>query len=685
MIALLQTFILCIIHLLTPKSQADELDMSLKFIDELDTSGIEVETDSGWQPIRKVFKTRDYEIIRIKTESGLELMCADLHRLFDQNMNVVYASELTTASFIQTRYGIQRVSKVTKTGFRVQMYDIEVDHSEHRYWSNDILSHNTTTTAIFFTHFSLFNTDKCAAIAAQRDQIAGEVFSKIKSIISYLPFFLKPGCLSFSSKGYKFDNGCSALYRPATIDCLQGYTIDLLFVDEFAYIKQTKAVEFWNNVYPTMSSMTNSRVIITSTPNGRNLFYELWTRALEKKNLFKTFRIDWWEVPGRDEKWRQQETANLGSEAAFAQQYGLSFDTGVKNALTPDTYHYLNKISTEFTEGMFKIGTDYDEYFRWSTRWKYNLRKDWFLISVDIGEGLGSDYSVIKIRKLFMNDDGTIIMPTIGIFECNTIQITDFAKVIMFMMRRFNQDQTRLVIERNTYGDIMIKDIDSLTEKLVNVEIALETYAKFRRSVDNKKMEKGLRLNRQSKRLGVAAWKQLVDNKIFIETDSRVIDQYREFGDDGRGNYKAGVGHDDLVMPDVNAAFYVKSENPGWQEFVEEFRNQQSADAFNTRLMVQLNLVAIKEIEKDTTYDGNEYEILEEITFEIEEDSNEYASLDKYLSKNRKRTEEDDDYENEYDMIAKAANILDKERKGLISESSLSREERMMQIAKDLV
>lgn len=546
----------------------------------------------------------------------------------------------------------------------------------------------STTVAIFFAHFTIFNTDKTAAIIAQRDQIADEVFRKVKSIIQYLPFFMKPGCLKFNRTSYAFDNGCNALFRPASIDAMQGYTLDLIFWDEAAYVRNTQAREFWNNIYPTLSSMSNSRVIICSTPNGRNLFWELWNNAIEGKNYFDTVRVDWWEVPGRDEEWKQREIANLGSEAAFAQQYGLSFDVGVKNSLSAETFHYLNKVSTEFEHDIFKIGTDWDEYFRWSTKWMYNLRKDWFLISVDIGEGLGGDYSVIKIRKLFLNPDGTVIMPTIGVFECNTIIVEDFAKVILLMMRRFNPDHVRLIIERNSYGDLLIKDIESLAEHLTNVEIPVETFAKFRRSADNMKMEKGIRLNRGNKKVGVGNWKKLVDDKIFIETDSRTIDQYREFGEDKNGNYKAGVGHDDLVMPDVNAAFYVKSNNTGWNEFIEDFKEHVTIDSFNTEVMIRYNLVAINEIKKDSAFEGNEYEIipLEELT--DEDIANEYSEIDKYLESpsERKKSKKLKEYEsyNEYDMINEA-NIQLQERRRNKSETNLSREELNYKIAQDLV
>lgn len=598
--------------------------------------------------------------------------------------DIIYFAE--TYVYLKTEKGLKHIK------LRPYQKQLLKNYQENR-WCITLFprqSGKTTTTAIFFAWFSIFNTDKNLAVIAQRDQIAAEVFSKIKSIIQYLPFFMKPGCVKFNRGGYHFDNGCSAIYRPASIDSLQGYTIDTLFIDEFAYIRNTQARQFWNNVYPTLSSMSNSRVMITSTPNGRNLFYELWSNAIDGKNFFKPLRIDWWEVPGRDEKWRLQEIANLGSEAAFAQQYGLSFDVGVKNSLSADTFHYLNKVSTEFEHNIFKIGTDWDEYFRWSTKWMYSLKKDWFLISVDIGEGLGGDYSTIKIRKLFLNPDGIIIMPTIGVFECNTIIVEDFAKVILLMMRRFNSDHVRLIIERNSYGDLLIKDIDSLSEHLTNVDIPVETFAKFRRSADNMKMEKGIRLNRGNKKVGVGNWKKLVDDKIFIETDSRTIDQYREFGEDKNGNYKAGIGHDDLVMPDVNAAFYVKSNNTGWNEFIEDFRENVKIDSFNTEIMIRYNLVAINEISKDSAFNGNEYEITPLDELSSDDIANEYSEIDKYLDKKDKKyskkfneLKELDSY-NEYDMIEEA-NIQMQEKRKHQMDKNISREELNYKIAQDLV
>lgn len=500
-------------------------------------------------------------------------------------------------------------------------------------------SAKTTTTAIFFAWYLLFNIDKTAAIVAQREKIAAEVYSKIKDIIYHLPFFLKPGCISWVAESFAFDNGCRAIYRPASKDCLQGFTINLLFADEFAYITNKRAKEFYENVYPTLEADPNSRFIICSTPQGRNLYYEIWSRAILKLNHFIPFRVDWWEVPGRDEKWKKLTIANLnGDEGAFNQQYALSFDTGVKNSLESKTYQWLNKLESNFISGAFNMGSDWNDYFRWSTKFKYNFKKDYFLMSVDIAEGMGgdADFSTIKIRKLIKTKEHNILLPTIGVFECNTIQITDFAKVILLMMKKFTQDQVRLVIERNSFGDLLLRDLDNISEKMPDVEIELETYAKFARK-EGYKLEKGLRLNSKTKRIGVAAWKEYVDSQIFVETDKPSIQQYREFGADENGNFKAGVGHDDLVMPDVNAAFYVKSNLNGWTEFIEDFHGNTQLDEFNLQQLKKLNITALQSLlsERDDYDDSidSEYELLKDIKFEDMQinSPNEYTILDSLL------------------------------------------------------
>ena len=498
----------------------------------------------------------------------------------------------------------------------------------------------TTTTAIFATWFTCFHVDKTFAIIANKDKIAAEVFSKVKAIIEDLPFFLKPGCWNFGSTGFSFDNGCRAVYSTATIDSIQGFSVDCLYIDEFAYIKNSKAREFWVNVYPTISSMSSSKVIITSTPNGKNLFFELWQGAITGKNRFKPFRVDWWQAPGHDEEWAAQERANIGEEG-FAQQYGLSFDAHMKSLLQSSTFHYLQKIEQNFVPGLLPIGSDFDECFRWSTQFRYSLKKDWFLLSIDIGEGLGKDSSVIKIKKLIRLFNGVYDgsglpqthykLVTVGVFESNMIQIPDFAKVFVTLCRRLNLEQTRIVVERNTYGDLFMLHVDNICEdSLDGFEIPLESYAKFKRNEDAK-FEKGLRVNSSNKKFGVAAYQEYMNSKFNIETDSLSIEQIREFGEDEKGNYKASVGHDDLVMPEINLSYYIKTNNVGWREFLNEFADKALIDAYNYNLIIKIDTNAVRDMKRDITADNELEDISTEYDLELLNPNEQNSTDNEYL------------------------------------------------------
>ena len=85
--------------------------------------------------------------------------------------------------------------------------------------------------------------------------------------------------------------------------------IMLSFLDEFAFIPNHIADQFFASVYPTISSGQNTKVIIVSTPRGMNHFYRLWHDAERGKNEYKPTDVHWSEVPGRDDVWREQTIA----------------------------------------------------------------------------------------------------------------------------------------------------------------------------------------------------------------------------------------------------------------------------------------------------------------------------------------------------------------------------------------
>ena len=162
----------------------------------------------------------------------------------------------------------------------------------------------TVSAALLILHFSLFNTDKNIMIVANKGKTVEEIISKIKDIYMPLPFFLKKGVINWNLSTIVFDNGCKIKTEKRSSSPAIGQSIDLLYLDEFAHVPKNIIEPYYTAVIPVLSSIHNSRLIITSTPKGLNLFHKLLVESeLEHDdpnwNGFHSKRIYWWSVKGR--------------------------------------------------------------------------------------------------------------------------------------------------------------------------------------------------------------------------------------------------------------------------------------------------------------------------------------------------------------------------------------------------
>ena len=115
-----------------------------KFINGIDLQNFEIETDTGWRPISKIMKTIPYQVWLLTTVSGIVLECADEHIVFDGNFNEIFVKDIAANSYIQTVNGIELVTNVQLVDRIENMFDVTVESNDHRYFTNGILSHNTT-------------------------------------------------------------------------------------------------------------------------------------------------------------------------------------------------------------------------------------------------------------------------------------------------------------------------------------------------------------------------------------------------------------------------------------------------------------------------------------------------------------------------------------------------------------
>lgn len=429
-------------------------------------------------------------------------------------------------------------------------------------------SGKTTTTIMKIVHFLTFNIEKDCVVVAQSDKVVTEILQKIKHAFEGLPFFLQPGFVSFNKNGFVLDNGCRLSIGVASESVVQGFSLDLLFIDEFAYIANSMVNKFWMNIYPTLSNNPNSRCIITSTPNGRNKFYELWNGAINGMNKFHPYRIYWQDVPRAEglEEFKKATIQAIGIEG-WEMGYECSFDTTLKSIFSSPTQKILRENQRKF-ENLWSrnncfLGDSFDIEFIDKNVVDYDIRKDFFLLSIDIGEGLSQDFTTIKIRKIDWNvEKKRLEFISVGVYKDNEISVEDFAELVMKLSKFFDKNKIRVVVENNNYGGEFFAHIKGLK---INEEsyswFDNHIFAKFSRKSKGD-YEYGVRWDAYNKKLAVKTFSNLVTKEILNETHQVTIEEYLNFGKQkGTGSYAAQYGHDDLVMADVTMSWFIKSKD----------------------------------------------------------------------------------------------------------------------------
>ncbi|MDD5150605.1 MAG: terminase family protein [Flavobacterium sp.] len=321
-----------------------------KFTDEFVISEWEIDTPDGWKDILKIFKTIEYEIFEIQLSDGKQLKCADEHIVINENNEQVFIKDLIVGDNIKVKEGISQVISIKQTGTYEQMYDIEIDSDEHVYYGDNILNHNTTTTAAYILYEIIFNQNPVhAAVLANKGSTANEILSRIKSMFEELPWFLKPGVVEWNKGSIELGNGSKVLAAATSSSSIRGKSISLLMLDELGHIDND--FEFYESTYPVISSGKKTKVIITSTPKGMNLFYKLWSDAIDKRNGFLPLKFLWDAHPSRDETWKNETIKNV-SRRTWDQEFEcVSGDTiiNIDNEFIPITtlYEKLNIINNK--------------------------------------------------------------------------------------------------------------------------------------------------------------------------------------------------------------------------------------------------------------------------------------------------------------------------------------------------
>jgi len=432
------------------------------------------------------------------------------------------------------------------------------------------------TSAIVLVWYLLFNHDKNAMILANVGSTAEELMDKIKAIVRGLPWFLKPGMVVNNVMSMKFDNGCRAIAKTTTKTSAIGFTIHFLYMDEFAHIHPNFIESFFRSTYPTVSSSKVSRIIITSTPNGMNKFYEIYRDAVNGDNSFNPIRVDWWQVPGRDEEWKKKEISNLGSQELFNQEYGNQFLSSSTLLLGSNELKKIkaNEVEYEWREidVLEDIGLSYDN-FRWHPKFQLNsdtLTRNRFVLSIDLAGGGKGDFTVMNVFKVvplpkkviesmddFQDESDFFGLLQVGIYRDNEIEVEDFKKILeSVVVKLLNPENVRVLLEINFKGELLI---DKLTN---NDEFPLEIFVHTKHTESARTRKPGIKYNEKNKMKYCEILRsQTRLNRVIVNESAWTIPELFSFGLNGRGTYSSQSGHDDVAMTIVNLSGMFESSD----------------------------------------------------------------------------------------------------------------------------
>lgn len=452
----------------------------------------------------------------------------------------------------------------------------------------------TTTSAIFMIHYILFNVDKNALVLGNKRKTAVEILDKAKKIYQELPYFLRPGIYKWNEGEIVLDNGCRLMAEATTINSGISFTFHCVLADEFAHVQPNIIDKFYNNLFPTITA-AKARFMITSTQNGYNLFYRLCKAAEAKENEYAFFKTDWDEVPEwnpdklcwekRDEEWHRLQVANYGSEEAFNKQFGTNFDVNSNTLISTKIIRKNEKIGLEFIRKEMP-GVTGSEYFFWDPNYNLeDLKKDFFVITIDIAEGVSGDDTVFLLNRLYYDaDKKDIFTKAIGFFKSNVVDSKKATTILKeFCQNYLDINKYLISLEYNLYGELFAKYIiDNIEKDPANTHRFNEDIIMKYWNEEMTKYTLGKKITSKTKQMGVSLFKNQYEKGEITNNSLQFLSQLSNFSDSkGNGTYAACFGHDDLVMAQLQMVFV--RENPQYKALCEMFiATQEGAELFDT-------------------------------------------------------------------------------------------------------
>lgn len=385
----------------------------------------------------------------------------------------------------------------------------------------------TITSAACILHYTIFNSNKTVAILANKSTAAREVLSRYQIMYENLPLWMQQGIKTWNKGDVELENGSKVFTSATSASGIRGKSVNWLYIDEAAIIPNNIAEEFFTSTYPTIMAGETTKVLLTSTPLGYNHFWKYWNDATEGRNGFVALQIPYWKIPGRDEKWAEDQKSVLG-ELKFNQEVLCTFLGSSNTLIAADTIARLSPVPFVYE----KDGLDVLEH---------PVPGHVYFTTVDTSRGIGGDYSAFTVI-----DTTEYPYKIVAKYRNNKISPLLYPTVIHKISKDYNS--AYVLVEINDIGQQVADIIHNDLEYENMIWVGSDARYGQVLSSSGRSSILGVRTTKQVKRIGCATLKSLVEENKLLVFDRDIISEFSTFIEHN-GVFQADEGYnDDLTM-----------------------------------------------------------------------------------------------------------------------------------------
>ena len=390
-------------------------------------------------------------------------------------------------------------------------------------------SGKSTIVTAYLLWYVLFNDNVNVAILANKAATAREMLGRLQLSYENLPKWLQQGILGWNKGSLELENGSKILAASTSASAVRGMSFNVIFLDEFAFVPNHIADQFFSSVYPTISSGKSTKVIIISTPHGMNMFYKLWHDAEREQNEYVPTEVHWSQVPGRDEVWKEQTIKNT-SEAQFKVEFECEFLGSVDTLISPSklrTMAYHDPIKENRGLALFETAQEGHDY----------------IVTVDVSRGVGHDYSAFTVF-----DTTELPYRMVARYKNNEVKPIVLPNIVVDVAKNFNN--AYILCEVNDIGgqvaDIIQYDLEY--ENLLMASMRGRAGQQLGQGFSGKKTQLGIKMSTATKQVGCSNLKALIEEDKLVIPDYDTIAELTTFIAKGQ-TFQAEDGcNDDLAM-----------------------------------------------------------------------------------------------------------------------------------------